>query len=51
VLVGVVYYILGIRNQTRIRQTALLIRVFSSINKDWLEAWEKVRDRDMRENV
>jgi hypothetical protein len=48
VLVGVVYYILEIRNQTKIRQTDLLVRLFSNmINKDWLEAWEKVRDREI----
>jgi len=47
VLVGVAYYILDMRNQTRIRQTDLLVRLFSTmINKDWLEAWEKVRDRE-----
>jgi hypothetical protein len=47
VLVGVVYYILDMRNQTRIRRTDLLVRLFSEINnRDWLEAWEKVRDRE-----
>jgi len=46
VLAGVVYYILDMRNQSRMRQTDLLVRLFSTmINKDWLEAWEKVRDR------
>jgi len=47
VLVGVVYYILDVRNQRRMRQTDLLVRLFSNmIDKDWLEAWEKVRDRE-----
>jgi hypothetical protein len=47
VLVGVVYYILDMRNQTRIRRTDLLVRLFSEINnRDWVEAWEKVRDRE-----
>jgi hypothetical protein len=47
VLVGVVYYILDLKNQSRVRQTDLLARLFSSmIDKDWLEAWEKVRDRE-----
>lgn len=47
VLVGVVYYILDMRNQRKIRQTGLLVSLFSNmINKDWLEAWEKVRDRE-----
>jgi hypothetical protein len=47
VLVGVVYYILDMRNQARIRRTDLLVRLFSEINnRDWVEAWEKVRDRE-----
>jgi hypothetical protein len=47
VLVGVAYYILDMRNQGKIRQTDLLVRLFSNmIDKDWLEAWEKVRDRE-----
>jgi hypothetical protein len=48
VLVGVVYYILDMRNQSKVRQTDLMIRLFSNmIDKDWLEAWEKVRDREV----
>jgi hypothetical protein len=47
VLIAASYYILQIRHQNRLRQTDLLVRVFSTmINKDWLEAWEKVRDRE-----
>jgi hypothetical protein len=47
VLVGVAYYILDMRNQTRIRKTDLLVRLFSTLmSKDWVEAWEKVRDRE-----
>ena len=50
VVVGVVYYILDMRNQGRMRQTDLLVRLFSNmIDKDWLEAWEKVRDRETLE--
>jgi hypothetical protein len=42
-----IYYILQIRHQTRVRQTDLLVRLFSTlISKDWVEAWEKVRDRE-----
>ena len=41
------YYIWQIRHQTKMRQTDLLVRLFSNmISKDWLEAWEKVRDRE-----
>ena len=47
VLVGVVYYILDMRNQSKMRQTDLLVRLFSNMmSKDWVEAWEKVRDRE-----
>jgi hypothetical protein len=47
VFAAAIYYIFQIRHQTRMRQTDLLVRLFSTmINKDWLEAWEKVRDRE-----
>jgi hypothetical protein len=47
VLVGVVYYILDIHNQAMIRKTDLLVRLFSTMmSKDWLEAWENVRERE-----
>ena len=47
VLIAASYYILQIRHQSKLRQTDLLVKVFSTmINKDWLEAWEKVRDRE-----
>ena len=54
VVAGVIYYSLQIRHQnlqiqqqTKTRQTDLLVRLFSTImSKDWLEAWEKVRDRE-----
>jgi len=48
VFIAAIYYILQIRRQSRLRQTDLLVRLFSNmINKDWLEAWEKVRDREI----
>jgi len=47
VFLAAIYYILQIRHQTRMRQTDLLVRLFSTLmSKDWLEAWEKVRDRE-----
>jgi len=47
VLIAATYYVLQIRHQNRMRQTDLLVRLFSTMmSKDWLEAWEKVRDRD-----
>jgi hypothetical protein len=43
VLVGVVYYILDMRNQAKMRQTDLLVRLCSVWQtKDWLEAWSVV---------
>jgi len=48
VLVGVVYYILQIRHQSRMRQTELLTRLYSTlVSKDWLDAWQKVQDREI----
>jgi hypothetical protein len=48
VVAGVIYYALQLRHQIKQRQTDLLVRLFSSVNnKDWLEAWEKVRDREI----
>jgi hypothetical protein len=48
VLVGVVYYILDMRNQTRQRQTDLLMRLCSVLQtKDWLEAWSVVDGSDL----
>ena len=48
VFAAAIYYILQLRHQTKMRQTDLLIRLFSTmINKDWLEAWEKVRDSEI----
>ena len=47
VFLAAIYYILQIRHQTRMRQTDLLVSLFSTLmSKDWLEAWEKVRDRE-----
>ena len=47
VTVAAFYYIWQIRHQTKMRQTDLVVRLFSTImSKDWLEAWEKVRDRE-----
>jgi hypothetical protein len=43
VLFGVVYYILDMRNQSRMRRTDLLVRLCSAFQtKDWLEAWSVV---------
>jgi len=49
VFIAAIYYIFQIRNQTRIRQTDLITRLYSLvISKEFLEAWEKVRDREIK---
>lgn len=35
VLIGIIYYILDIRNQAKIRQTDLLLRLHSLFDKEW----------------
>jgi hypothetical protein len=43
VLVGVVLTYAELRHQTKVRQTDLLVRLFSmTMTKDFAEAWEKV---------
>jgi hypothetical protein len=47
VTLAAIYYIWQIRHQNRMRKTDLLVRLFSTLmSKDWVEAWEKVRDRE-----
>ncbi|HVP16652.1 MAG TPA: hypothetical protein VMT42_04730 [candidate division Zixibacteria bacterium] len=49
VLVAVSYYLLDVRNQAIARKTDLVIRLYSIISsKDFLEAWEKFRDREFK---
>ena len=48
VFLAAIYYILQIRHQTKIRQTDLLVRLFSmTMTKDFGEAWEKVLEREI----
>jgi len=50
VLVGVVYYILDMRNQNRMRQTDLVIRLSSTLdNKDFAEAVVKIVSMDFKD--
>jgi hypothetical protein len=43
VFLAAIYYILQIRDQAKMRQTDLLVRLFSmTMTKDFAEAWEKV---------
>lgn len=49
VVAGVIYYALQIRHQSNMRQTDIIIRLYSFIaNKEFLDAWEKVRDREIK---
>ena len=49
VTLAAIYYIFQIRHQTRIRQTDLVIRLYSAVSsKEFLEAWEKFRDREFK---
>ena len=44
VLVGVVYYILDMKNQTRIRQTDLVMRLYDRFSgTEFQDAWARVR--------
>jgi hypothetical protein len=44
-----IYYIFQIRHRSRIRQTDLVIGLYSAASsKELLEAWEKVRDRGFK---
>ena len=48
VTLAAIYYVWQIRHQTKIRQTDLLVRLFSmSMTKDFVEAWEKVAEREI----
>jgi hypothetical protein len=48
IVAGVAYYALQIRHQTKMRKTDLLTRLYSiMVSKDWLEAWQKVQEREL----
>jgi hypothetical protein len=50
VLVGVVYYILDMRNQTRQRQTDLIMRLYSvRESKEFQESWARVMAKEFEE--
>ena len=45
VLVGVVYYMLDLRHQVRIRQTDLIMRLhLHVVNKEFMDAYQKMRN-------
>jgi hypothetical protein len=48
VFAAALYYIFQIRHQTKMRKTDLLTRLYSiMVSKDWLEAWQKVQEREI----
>jgi len=50
ILVGVVYYILDIRHQNKVRQTDLIMRLYSvRDSKDFQESWKKVMSMDSKD--
>jgi len=49
VFVASIYYILVLRQQSKARQTDLIVRLYSlASSRDFLEAWEKIRDREIK---
>jgi len=51
VVAGVVYYALQLRHQTKMRKTDLLTRLYAiMVNKDWLDAWQKVQEREVMDH-
>ncbi len=47
ILVGVIYYILDIRNQAKLRKTDLVMRLYSIVgSSEFVEAWEIMRKRE-----
>lgn len=46
ILIGVIYYILDIRNQAKTRQTDLVMRLYATFSTtEFQDAWAKVRKR------
>ncbi len=49
VLVGVIYYILDIRHQNRVRQTELVMKLYSQFNSlEFQKVWEEVLNREAK---
>jgi hypothetical protein len=49
VLVAAIYYALQIRHQTRLRQTDLIMRLFSHFgSKEFQESWQKIMSSEFR---
>lgn len=49
VLVGVVYYILEMKHQTKVRQTDLVMRLFSTFgSKEFQDAWTRIESSEFK---
>ena len=49
VMIGVVYYLLDIRNQSKMRQTSLVMGIFSKFgSKGFQAAWQEVLNREFK---
>jgi len=50
VTVAAIYYVWQIRHQTKLRQTDILLRLFSKVtDRDFLEAWQRFSDFDTKD--
>jgi len=50
VLLGVVYYVLEMRNQTKTRQMGLIMTIYSLLTTtEYVDAWEKMRTRESKD--
>jgi len=50
VVIAAIYYIFQIRNQTKIRQTDLVIRLYTTFgSKEMRQAWEKITTRESKD--
>jgi len=50
VMIGVVYYILEMRHQTRIRKTDLIVRLYSTVNtREFVDAMRKVASLQVKD--
>jgi hypothetical protein len=50
VVIAAIYYVFQIRNQTKIRQTDLVIRLYTTFgSKEMRQAWEKITTRENKD--
>ena len=50
VVIGVVYYVLDMRNQTRMRKTDMLMKLYqSSVNNEFMDALKRLMSIDVKD--